>query len=112
MLELEETAQIGDYCKFGAKRLAYFPPGTIAWGNGAGWADVHPSSWKKSKGPPPQTHGWRLHGDGTPRAGLWSDASNLQRHTGLMNKRGVHLIAFGPSDTTWSVDGTALADLT
>ena len=56
--------------------------------------------------------GWRLHGDGTPRAGLWSDASNLQRHTGLMNKRGVHLIAFGPSDTTWSVDGTALADLT
>ena len=27
-----------------------------------------------------------------------------------MNRRGVHLIAFGPSSTTWSVDDTALAD--
>ena len=44
-------------------------------------------------------------------AGLWSDASNLQRHTGLMNRRGVHLIAFGPSSTTWSVDDTALASI-
>ena len=109
LLEAEPTTtHVSSYCKFGAKRLAYFPPGTIAWGQGAGWDDIRKT---KGKSPLRQTHAWRLHGDGIPRAAASSDATSLQRHEGLLNQRGVHMLAFGADSMRWSAtdDGVRVA---
>ena len=114
MLQVPRTLE-GDEVQardLGAKRLAYFPPSSIAWGRADGWDDVIPTGWRPSKGARPQTHSWRLRSNGTFIAGVMSDAATLQRHSALMNKRSVHMLAFGPNGFDWTIGDDDMAELT
>ena len=87
MQEAKPRSRI-DYYNMGASELAFFPSGTLAFGHAAGWND----DTLEGK---PGSHAWTRSKYGAiapPR----HQPGVLPRHPGMMNRRDVRWLLFGP----------------